>query len=197
MNKFLVPLGLLLAFAGIGSCATVSTYNSLTAQEQGVEATWRDSQVWYDNFWKKVGEVAQVTDRYKKDFREVFQGAIEGRYASDRPAQFIMESNPSLSPELYVNVQRVIESGRDDFAQTQRTLVDRQRAYSVALKTFPTVLLASTLGFPHDLTGENRPVKDVDGDGRYTVLDFPTVLGGRTRQAFATGEDEALQVFPQ
>ncbi len=195
-NTLIIVLAVLAATGLVGGCTVMSTYNGLNAQEKGVRATWRDSQVWYDTFWKKVSETAQVTSQYKDDFKEVFLGSIEGRYAADRPVQFIMESNPSLSPDLYKQVQRVIESGRDDFAQTQRTLVDRQRAYETSLSSFPNVLLANFMGFPHDIIGEDKPEKDLDGDGRYTVLDLPIVTSGKTQEVFKSGrEDEALNVF--
>jgi hypothetical protein len=195
-NSILIPLGILAAFALVGGCSVVSSYNGLNGQEKGVTATWRDSQVWYDNFWKKVRETAQVTEKYKDDFKEVFLGSIDGRYPPDRPVQFIMESNPTLDASLYKQIQRVIESGRDDFSQTQRTLVDRQRAYSTSLTSFPNVALAGMLGFPHEVNGDLRPARDADGDGKYTVLDYPIVTSGKTQEVFNTGrEDEALDVF--
>ena len=181
----------------IGGCAGVSTYNGLTGQEKGVTATWRDSQVQYDTFWKKVKEVAQVPETYKDAFKDVIVASTEGRYADKDPAfLMITEANPTLDPTMYIEVQRVIEAGRSDFAQTQRTLVDRQRAFDTSLTTFPNNMLAGMFGFPHEVLGELRPAKDLDGDGKYTVLDYPTVTSGKTQEVFSTGrEDEELDVF--
>lgn len=196
-NGFLIILGVFGAFALVGGCAGVSTYNSLNGQEKGVTATWRDSAVQYDAFWKKVKETAQVPDQYKDAFKDVIMASTEGRYKDKDPAfLMITEANPQLDPSMYVQVQRVIEAGRSDFAQTQRTLVDRQRAYETALSSFPNNMLAGMFGFPHEVNGEYRPTKDLDGDGKYTVLDYPTVTSGKTQEVFSTGrEDEPLDVF--
>lgn len=196
-NSIFIVLSILALGAAFSGCATVSTYNSLTSQEKGVTATWRDSQVQYDTFWKKVKEVAQVPETYKDALKDIMLSTTEARYKDKDPAfLMITEANPTLDPSMYVQVQRVIEAGRNDFAQTQRTLVDRQRAFDTALSTFPNNMLAGFLGFPHEVNGEYRPVKDLDGDGKYTVLDYPIVSSGKTQEVFATGrEDEELDVF--
>ena len=193
----LVLLATLVLFGLVGGCSLISTYNGLTGQEQGVTATWRDSQVQYDNFWKKVKEVAQVPETYKDAFKEVFLASVQARYEGKDPAFLMLtESNPALDPSMYVQVQRVIESGRNEFAQTQRSLIDRQRAFSTNLATFPNNVLRGFLGFPHEVNGDLRPAKDADGDGRYTVLDYPVVTSGKTQEVFTTGrEDAPLDVF--
>lgn len=181
----------------VGGCTASSTYNSLIGQEKGVSASWSNSQIVYDNFWKKVQEVAQVPESYKDAFKDVLLAPTEARYAGKDPAfLMITEANPQLDPSMYVKVQQVIEAGRNEFAQSQTTLRDRQRAYETNLSTFPNNLLAGVFGFPHEVNGELRPAKDLDGDGKYTVLDYPIVTSDRTQQVFTTGRDnEALDVF--
>jgi hypothetical protein len=190
-----LSLGLVLTCAG--GCTVASTYNGLVGQENGVTATWRDSQVQYDTFWKKVKEVAQVPEAYKDALKEIMLDTTKARYEGKDPAfLMITEANPNLDPSMYVQVQRVIEAGRNDFAQTQRTLVDRQRAFGTNLQTFPNNIVAGVLGFPHEVNGEFRPAKDLDGDGKYTVLDYPTVTSAKTQEVFSTGQDnEAQDVF--
>ncbi len=57
-------------------------------------------------------------------------------------------------------------------------------------------MLAGIFGFPHEVYGELRPVKDLDGDGRFTVLDYSTITSEKTEGVFTTGrEDEAIDVF--
>lgn len=196
MRAFLVLGALLLTF-GLGIAMMIGgTYNDLNEQDIGVTAVYRDSQVWYDNFWKKVKETAQVADAYKTDFKDVFIASIEGRYEGKDPAvSFIMEKNPSLDASLYTRIQDVIETGRNEFAQTQRTLVDRQRRYETSLRSFPNTLFVGFLGFPREVNGEWRPTSDRDGDGLYTVLDYPTVTSATTKEAFVTGEADEVDVF--
>lgn len=199
MKTFHVVVIVLVAFAvlaiGIAAVA-IGSYNELNTEEQGVQAAWRDSQVQYDKFWKTVKETAQVTDKYAADFKETFLGSIEGRYDPERPVQFLMEANPGLPPDTYLTLQHVIEAGRGDFAQTQRTLIDSQRRYATSLRSFPTVLMAHSFGYPSEITGEYAPQDDIDGDGKKTVLDYRSVTSERTQKVFATGrEDSELDVF--
>ena len=197
MKGIFIPLSILAALFLAALFAVLATYNSLNSQEKGIQATWRDSAVQYDAFWKKVKEVAQVPESYKDAFKEVILTTTEARYRDKDPAfLMITEANPQLDPSMYVQVQRVIEAGRNNFAQTQRTLVDRQRAFDTALSSFPNNVIAGMFGFPHEVNGEFRPTKDLDGDGKYTVLDYSTVTSGKTQEVFSTGrEDEALDVF--
>ena len=191
-----VILGVLFLIVSAGSCGAMSAYNGLNAQEKGVTAVWRDSQVQYDTFWKKVKETAQVTDNFKESFRDIFMGSVEKRYEGKDPAFLaLQEANPNLSPDLWVQVQRVIESGRNDFAQTQRSLIDRQRRYETSLTDMPAAMYVGFFGFPREVSGEYRPKTDTDGDGRYTVLDYKIVTSDKTQDAFSTGKDEPLNVF--
>jgi len=48
--------------------------------------------------------------------------------------------------------------------------------------------------FPSEQTGEMSPGKDIDGDGKLTVLDYPIVTS--TKTVFKEGkDDEPLDVF--
>ena len=175
----------------------IGTNNTCVEHEKGLTAVYRDSQVQYDAFWKKVKESAQITDKYASDFKEVFFGGMDARYEGKDPAlAFIMESNPTLDSATYTKVQQICEAGRNDFARTQRTLVDRQRAYDTYLSTFPNSAVVGMLGFPKPVTGEDAPPNDRDGDGMTTVLDYHIITSAKTQDVFETGrEDEALDIF--
>ena len=185
----------LLALLTAGS--GISFYNEAVGQENSIVATYKDSQLQYDKFWKTVKETAQVTDAYKDDFKEVFLGSMDARYEGKDPAfSFIMESNPSLDPTLYLKVQNVIESGRADFTRSQTTLVDKQRRYETSIETFPNVVLAGFFDFPKVQVGEYAPAEDIDFDGKTTVLDYRIVTSAKTIETFESGrEDEPLDVF--
>lgn len=196
MNKTLIALLVLGSIAFGGITIAWSTYNSLNVQEIAVETSWKDSQVWYDTFWKKVQEQAQVTDKYAADFKEAFIGSVGKRYDGKDPAvSLIMEANPTLSPEVYTRLQTTIDAGRTDFAETQRVLLDKQRIYKTTLRSPVAAMLKGLFGFPSEEQGDLRPAKDTDGDGRYTVLDYPIVTSDQTSQAFTTGKADAISVF--
>lgn len=190
------------ALLGVGLLATimllevVSTANQLAASEEGILAVRRDGELRYDAFWKKVSEQAQVQSKYKEDFKDVFLGSIEGRYGDDRAVAWIAESNPTLDSSVYVNLQKTLAAGREEFTVTQETLVDRQRSYRTTLRKFPDGMIAGFLGYPKEVTGNDRPQKDLDGDGRFTVLDFPFVTSSKANAVITSGlEEQPLNVF--
>ena len=191
---------LLLALGGIA----INTYNTTVSQEEGITAVYRDSMLEYDKFWKTVSETAQVPAQYKEDFREVMLAEVDARYEGKDPMMlFVQEKNASLSPDLYQQVQQVIEAGRIQFTESQQTLNDRQRRYRTHIKTFPNNLVVSFLGFPSEICvrgscGDYDPQSDIDGDGLITVMDYKIVTSGRTLEVFQSGkEDEPLDVFGQ
>ncbi len=196
-NALLVTLGIVGALCLGTGISTMSFYNGAVSQEKGIIATWRDSQVQYDTFWKTVKEQAQITDKYAADFKEIFLKSIDGRYKGKDPAMsFIMEKNPGLDAAMYQQLARTVEAGRKNFSRTQRTLVDRQREYETTLAKFPNFMLADSFGFPNAVHGEDAPANDRDGDGIKTVLDYGTITSAKTQDVFATGrEDDALNVF--
>lgn len=181
----------------IAGLMAMGWYNTSVSLEASVKAQWQQNQNNYDKFWKTVKETAQVTDKYAKDFKEVFLGAVQGRYENGTGQVFAMiqEANPNLSPELYEKVQTVIEAGRTDFMRSQEDLLDKQRRYETHLNSASGALFGSFFSFPKEIMGDLRPPKDKDGDGLYTALDYPIVTSGKTKAAFETGEDEAVQVF--
>jgi hypothetical protein len=149
-----VLLGLLvvgLLFVGVTVSSIIGINNSLVAQEQGLEAQYKQNQNNYDNFTKKIVEVAQVPEMYRDDLEKVTKSAIAGRYGdggSKAVFQFIKEQNPQIAPDIYVKIQQVIDAGRTSFESEQKMLLDKKRMYLTDLKSFPTNMVASILGFP-------------------------------------------------
>jgi hypothetical protein len=45
------------------------------------------------------------------------------------------------------------------------------------------------------MSGELAPPRDVDGDGILTALDYDIMTSKQTKEAFETGEAEAVKVF--
>ncbi len=178
---------------------TTGWYNDAVSLEETVKAQYNDNRNQYDNFWKKVKEVAQVPEQYKEDFKDLLVSETEAKYGkegSQASFQWLQDRNINFSEKMYLNVQSVIESGRNDFKQGQTALLDKQRKYSVHLKTFFARMLAGWYDMPHVLSGELAPVKDLDGDGKLTALDYPIVTSARTNAAFKAGEDnETVNVF--
>jgi hypothetical protein len=138
-------------FLGIAVVSVISINNDLVSQEAGLDAQYKQNQNNYDNFTKKVIEVAQVPAMMRDDLEKITKAAISGRYGSKGSQavfQFIKEQNPTVSPEIYSKIQQVIDAGRTSFESEQKMLLDKKRLYTVQLNSFPTGVVARVLGFP-------------------------------------------------
>lgn len=133
--------------------ATVGVYNDCVTNEKGIEAQYKQNQNNYDNYTKKVLEVAQVPAMYRDDLTAVTKAAISGRYGANGSKavfQFLKEQNPNLDSSLYVQIQRVIEAGRNGFEADQKVLLEKKRIYEVMTGTFPNNLIAGFFKFPSE-----------------------------------------------
>lgn len=156
-----MSLGAKIAFGIIGFILTVmfsscgiicSINNKCVRQEAGIKAQYKQNQNNYDNYFKKLKEIAQVPDMYVADLKKVWDGVMTGRYGksgSRATWQWLKEHNPKLDVSMYKKIQSIIESGRADFEQNQKMLLDKKRLYEdTYLKVFPNSIIASLLGFP-------------------------------------------------
>jgi hypothetical protein len=190
-----------LAIVSVLSCfgSAVSWYNDAVALEEATKAQWRDNQNEYDSFWKKVQEIAQVADKYKDDFKGLLVSETQAKFGpegSKAVMQWFQERQINLDPQMYRKIQDVIESGRDGFKRSQTELLDKQRKFGFHIRSFWGRMWASWYNMPHTLAGELAPPKDIDGDGKLTVLDYPIVTSAKTKAVFQSGEDNApIDVF--
>lgn len=178
--------------------SAVSWYNDAVSLEESVKAQWTDNQNRYDAFWKTVKETAQVPEKYKDDFKDLLVAETKAKYGeggSQAPVQWFQDRKIDFDASQYRRIQDVIESGRNDFKRSQTDLRDKQRKYAVHVRGFFGRMWASWYSMPKEVGGELAPKKDLDGDGRLTVLDYPIVTSGRTKAAFENGSDEPVQVF--
>ena len=199
MGKF-VGIALLavgLVFLVGGGCAALKWRTGAVGYENTTLAQYQGNKTEYDNFWKKVKETAQVTDQYKSDFTKLFVESIEKRYENGMGKMFAMikEANPNLDVSVYTKLQTIIEAGRNEFNRGQKDLLDKQRAYRDHLQGNMGTVCTLFMDFPKTQHGDNAPPKDIDGDGKLTVLDYNIVLSATTNEAFKSGEADEVDVF--
>ena len=135
----------------IGCGAIIGVNNNCVRLEEKIEAQYKQNQNNYDNYFKKLKEIAQVPSMYANDLKKLWDGVMRGRYGgngSKATWQWLKEKNPQLDVSLYKKIQSVIEAGRSDFEQNQKMLLDMKREYKVYIKTFPTGFIAKILGYP-------------------------------------------------
>lgn len=136
----------------LGVFGTYVKYHNLGVQyETKLEATWQENKVVLNTYTTKVQEVAQVPNMYKNDLNEIVEATFQGRYGKDGSKavfQWIQEKNMNLDPQLYRQIQQVMESGRNDFQTSQKSLVDVKRAYETQLGYFWSGMWLSIAGYP-------------------------------------------------
>lgn len=159
----------------------VSISNQAATLEAQLQAQYKDNQNIYDNYFKKVKEIAQVPDMYVEDLQKVYKTAIGARYGADGSKamfQFIKEHNPTFDSSLYTKIQQVIEAGRKDFEVAQRTLLDKKSVYTMKLDQFPFGFFARANGWP------KMNLKEID-----------IVTSDRTDKVFETKRDNETVSF--
>lgn len=163
---------LLLTIAGVwigASNTEVSLRNAIGAKQQANTAT-------FDNMYKQIDQVAQVTDEQKNALKEIFIEHARARTGegSDRAVmKWITESVPNIDTSAYKNLQNVIVGARNSFTGDQVALLDLKREHDNVITKFPSSLF-------------------VGGRGK---IDVQIVTSERTGKAFSTGKDENTKVF--
>jgi hypothetical protein len=173
-------------------------YSTGISLQESTKAQYKDNQNAYDQFWKGVTETAQVPDKYKEDFKEILtaeNAAKFGPEGSQAAFQWFKERDLKPDATLYAKVQTMVEVGRATFARGQTELLDKQRRTATHRSLPSGRFYRMFVDFLEDLNGKYRPEMDLDGDGRYTILDYNIVTSDRTEGAFKTGKDAPLNVF--
>jgi hypothetical protein len=173
-------LGIAAVFALIVVVYVISTLNNENRIRQAVIAKQRDNTSEMDNMWKKISQVAQVTEGQKNALVEIFNGyaqARSGKGGGGSLATWIHESVPNVDTKTFENLQNIITGSRDRWTMQQKELIDLKREDDTILTTIPSGWICSMFG--------------------RTSIDITIVTSSRTEEAFKSGRDDDTQVFPQ
>lgn len=139
----------------------------------------KNSEVVFDNTWKKIKSQAGVTKEYKNAFKDVYVELMDARYENDKGAgqqtlmKWVTESNPEFDVSLYKTLMNTIEGSRNEFTMVQKQLIDIDRELKSMKVTFPNSLIL-----------KNK-----------ADLEIKLVTSGKTKQAFETGEENDVDPF--
>jgi len=200
--RVLIGVGIAVVVLFVATCGGVLSWNSTGVSLQATTvAQYQSNQVTYDAFWKGVQETAQVPAQYKDDFKQILVAETSAKFGpegSQATMQWFKERNLVLPSEMYTQIQRMIEAGRNDFKRNQNTLLDKQNVIT-AHRNAPWGRFCRWAGWDYleDIKGKLQPPTDKDGDGRFTVLDYNIVTSVETKKAFADGVAAPVQVFPK
>lgn len=178
----MIALGSLAVAALIGIVVLVSgvgIYNTQASLQNTYEMKVKDNQSEFDNMWKKIQQVVQIPEAKKEAFRDVFVSYAEARTSEGQGKlmSWIQESVPNLDLSTYDNAMNIIVASRDGWTMRQKELVDMARVYNQNLVVFPKNVFLSMTGFKK--------------------IDPKIVTSTRTDEAFATGKDDDVNLFPR
>ncbi len=185
MNKniLLACLACLAIAAGIIGTGAISFRNECIAAEAGIKAQRREAQNRYSNMRTSILESAGINNQYRGDVRAAFDRVVQARQGgTNEVMRAIAEANPTIDPTTYTRVQSAIERGRSTFADTQTSLVDRGRAYTSSVQSFPG-------SFYNSIFGLGFPRIDID---RETAI----VVTEETERVFAPGGHDTPLALP-
>lgn len=176
-------IAILIAVVGIGGVAFlsyISAYNTGNRLENQIVATYEDNQNILAQYSNRIAEAAQIPAMQRDDLTAVVTAALDARYGEEGSRamfQFIQEQNPNIDSAVYTQLQRMIESGRIDFAAAQTRLIDQKRVYQTALGTFWGGMWMRIAGYP-----------------KINLDDYKIVTNARTEDAFETGMEEPMKL---
>lgn len=167
-----------------------SANNTANVMQNDIKAQASNVDNILSNYGQKVQEAAQVPNMATGDLQKVMKAAFEGRYGPDgskATMQWIQENYPGqVDPQLYRQIQQIIEAGRNDFQAAQTRLIDSKRVYLTALDALPGGAMMRFAGYPTINVGY-----------RGGPDDYKVIVTNRAADARATGrEDGPLQIAP-
>lgn len=173
-------LGLLIGVIAIGLMSYISAANYGNAAEKEIEAIWSNNQNVLGQYTLKVQEAVQVPEMYKNDLKEVVTAAVQGRYGeggSKAVMQWLKEANVPFDSTLYVKMQQIIESGRNQFTTEQTRLIDVKRSYETNLGYVWRGFWLKMAGYP-----------------KLDLAKYKPVVAGDTAKAFDTGVQQPIKM---
>ena len=166
MNKTLAivlgVLGAIVALIALVVGIFFSANNRANGFETSIKAENRNSANVLTQYEQKVIEAAQVPDMKRDDLIKVAREAMTGRYGKDGSKavfQAIREDNPAVTDALYVKLQQITESSRNELETSQRRLIDVCRAYDRALGDMPGGFFMKFMGFPRYQEKDCEPIE--------------------------------------
>ncbi len=163
-----VAVGVLILLILVVSLPVIGTYNRLVQLNQQVDKAWADVEAQYQRRFDLIPNLVAATKGFLQQERAVFDTIAQARtrYAgapSGSPARVdaanqlesalarllvIVENYPVLrSSEVVQRLMVDLSATENEVATSRRAYNQVVRDYNSTLKTFPTVLLASSLGF--------------------------------------------------
>ncbi len=156
MNKTLaivlaVVVSLVILPVVVGFTSYVSYGNRGNEYESALNNIQRNNENILAQYGQKIQEAAQVPTMQTDALKELFSESNKARYGVDGSKamfQMLKEQNPNLDQKTFVQLQRMIEAGRDQFQVNQTKLLDIRRSYERDLGYFWSGFWMKLAGYP-------------------------------------------------
>ena len=159
--------------------SVIGTFNTEVSLRATIENKQKDNKNEFDSMWKKISQVAQVTDAQKQAIKEIVVGYAQARSTGkDASGSFINalhEVVPNIDTTTFNNLQNIIVGSRDSFTMRQKELLDLKREHDKLLRSFPSNIVLGMFGKKE--------------------IDVTIVTSSRTEKVFETGTDDDVNVF--
>lgn len=133
-------------------------------------------KAFFDKMWKILKTKAEIPEKYKDAFKEIYIPMVEGRYSQGDGTlmKWIQESNPNFSPALYEDLMKSVEIERTGFFNQQKLLIDKRGQHLAFIsKPFNKKFLSDTI----------KPV---------TIVIITSLA---TKTSYETGEENDVELF--
>lgn len=178
MTKWII-LGLVGFIAIWGGISYIEYNNHEVELYELVNAKFKSNESVFDNMWKSIKQVAQVSDKEKDAFKEMISAYMaprEGNQLDGRGSfmSMLQERYPEMPKLTYTKLADVVLAKRDEFNRTQIELQDICRQYKAFTNKMPAKWFIT--------------VRDIEDK-------CIVVSSNRTKEAFISGEDNDIDIF--
>lgn len=166
-----------LIFAGIGIVSNgIGVYNTHIDLKTQIEAQQKANEANFDAMWKKITQVAKVSDEYKNGLKEVLAAYVAGRKKDSENLlmDWTKEAIPTFDASIYKQINNVIVGSRDDFYTNQKLLIDLSRQHNKFIQKFPNNIYCKLLHIEE--------------------IKITVVTSTKTEEAFKTGKDDNIEL---
>jgi len=182
MNKWLIVVLSVVGISLLGIVLVIgmviSTSNREATLRTAIEAKQKDNTSEFDNMYKKISQVAQVSEKQMSFLKDIFVSHASARTGNNDGGslmKWIQESVPNIDTSTMNNLQNIITGSRDAWTMRQKELIDLSREHTKLLRVFPSNVILSMLGRKE--------------------INITIVTSSRTDAAFETGKDDDVNVF--
>ena len=91
----------------------------------------------YDKMWKVISQQAEIPEKAKDSFKEMYTTLIEGRYKDASMMKWIKEQNPQFDWSLYKTLMVSVEALRTEFFNEQKKILSIKNQHDDLRMTIP------------------------------------------------------------